>query len=357
MKVIFDHQLFSYQRYGGASKYFAMLLNALPREEWETTTIWSNNEYVKSLHLFKQRHFLYKYYFRGQGALMNMLNKPYSYHVLSKKEYDVFHQTHFETYCIPAIGNKPMVTTFHDINFSTLNPSPRIVRLQKKSLRRADAVIAISENTKKDLVELFKIDEKKVSVIYHGILLNNTPRKDLSQFPYPYILYVGSRGRHKNFNTFIKAYAIFHNKYPDIRLVCTYKPFTRAEYDLFKSFHVENDIVHTYADEDLMQQLYKNALFYIFPSLYEGFGMPILEAMANKCPVLLANASCFPEIAKNAGLYFDPNDIEEMSHKMSLLIENPHLRETYVNLGWERVHDFTWEKCAEEHRKVYQSLI
>ena len=134
LKVLFDHQLFSYQKFGGASKYFAMLLNALPKDVWETTTIFSNNEYVNHLNLFPHKSFCAKYYFRGQGRIMNELNKPYSIYRLRKHDYDVFHQTHFETYCLKCIGNKPMVTTFHDVNFSTFNPNKKIVDYQNKSL-------------------------------------------------------------------------------------------------------------------------------------------------------------------------------------------------------------------------------
>jgi glycosyltransferase involved in cell wall biosynthesis len=357
MKVLFDHQIFSYQRYGGASKYFAMLLNALPRDVWETTTLFSNNEYVDHLRLFKTYHFFNSAYFRGQGRIMNVMNKPYSIFRLKKNDYDIFHQTHFETYCLKNIGNKPMVTTFHDINFSTLNPSPKIVTLQKKSLERADKIIAISKNTKQDLIRLFNIKENKIVVIYHGIDLPPSCNHENSIIKEPYILYVGTRTNHKNFHRLIKAFAVLSKEYPEIKIVCTHKKFNTTELNQFKSLHIENQIIHISATEEMMSNLYQNALFFIFPSLYEGFGMPILEAMINHCPVALSNASCFPEIAQNAGIYFDPENIDSIADTMRELINNENLRDNLRKLGDKRVKDFSWEKCAQEHLKLYQSLL
>ena len=118
------------------------------------------------------------------------------------------------------------------------------------------------------------------------------------------------------------------------------------------------DILFTdFLPDEQLNQLLANALAFIYPSLYEGFGMPILEAMSNSCPVVLSNASCFPEIAQDAGLYFDPKDIEDMYYKMSLMVEDEELRMNLIAKGNERVKDFSWEKCANQHIEVYKSLL
>lgn len=357
MKVLFDHQLFSYQRFGGASKYFAMLLNSLPEDIWDTTTLFSNNEYVKNLNLLQGYHnFLPDKYFRGQGKIMNILNKPYSIYRLLRQDYDVFHQTHFETYCIKPNGKKPMVTTFHDINFSTYSPNPHIVKLQAESLERADAVIAISHNTKKDLLSLFNINEEKVHVIHHGI---DSPHymSEERVYAFPYILYVGSRQNHKNFSTFVKAYSVFQQKYPEIKVICTLRAFSDSEMAMFASYGVQDKFIHVQVSEQMMPMLYRDALFFVFPSLYEGFGMPILEAMINDCPVVLSDASCFPEIAGNAGLYFDPHDSDSMLDKMVKMAESEELRSKFRKLGRAKVKEYSWDRCAELHMNVYRSLI
>ena len=120
---------------------------------------------------------------------------------------------------------------------------------------------------------------------------------------------------------------------------------------------IEDKVIHVSASEELMKQLYAEALFFIYPSIYEGFGMPILEAWETRCPVCLSDTSCFPEIAGDAGLYFNPKDIDDMTAKIKLLTEDDNLRQQLISKGCSRVNLFTWQKCANEHYKIYESLV
>ena len=353
MKVLFDHQIF-YQIIGGASKYFAMMINSLPKGSWETTTLLSCNTYVRSLHLFKHS---FPYVFRGQPRVLDFLNKPYTQYVLSKQNYDVFHQTNFGTYCLKDIGMKPMVTTFHDANFLRNDPHPELVKLQEASLRRADMIICVSENTRKDMLSFFDVDEKKTCVVYHGIDIPDLrllPKRRLIDDDY--ILYVGRRHRYKNFRRFIEAYAIVIACHPEVKLVCTGDAFNSEECLFMKKLGVMDNVVLFKADETEMKMLYRDALFFVFPSLYEGFGMPILEAWSCDCPVLLSKASCFPEIAGNAGLYFQPESVDDMADKMEMAFSDEMLRRNLVERGRKRVSKFSWKRCAEEHFAIYNSL-
>ncbi len=297
--------------------------------------------------------------FRGHGYLLHTLNKPYSLYRLRRRDYDVYHQTHFDPFGLKAIGSKPMVTTFHDTNFSTIMPNPRVERWQRKSLDRADAVVAISDNTRRDLLEIFDINPEKVTVIHHGIDLdpNLKPSELPALFDFPYILYVGSRAKNKNFDSLAKAFAIYTHRFPEVRLVCTWHPFSEQEKAMLRQEGIEDKVLQFSASEEQMKSLYAHALFYVFPSLYEGFGMPILEAMAMGCPVVLANASCVPEIAAEAGEYFDPNGIGDMADAMSRVTESDDLRESLRQKGAVRVADFSWDKCARKHIEVYKSLL
>ena len=353
MKILYDHQIF-YKKFGGASKYFVKMISSMPRDMWQTTTLLSSNEYVKDTGLFKT----YPYLFRGQALLLDYVNRPYTNWVLRKGSFDVFHQTNFGTYCLKSVGKKPMVTTYHDANLSTLDPHPEIVRQQQRSIQRADAIVVVSNNTKQDLTRLFDVDERKIKVIYHGIDISDVsmlPQQPL--YPFPYILYVGRRSEYKNFDRFIKAFSLMHHHYPELRVVCTFTPFTQREVELFSSLGVEGKVIHVCADELMMRQLYHQALFFVFPSLYEGFGMPILEAWSHECPVALAEASCFPEIAGDAALYFDPSSVDDIYDKMRLLADDKALRESLVVKGNERVRLFSWRKCADQHMQLYQSLV
>ena len=349
MKVLFDHHLF-YQLYGGASKYFVMMISHLPKGTWETTSLWSINEYAREtglVHTITRK-------FKGEDSVLERINRIYTKYKIGQGHYDVLHQTDFDNYFYKELADKPLVVTYHDSNLSTIDPHPQIVKRQKKALRRADAIVVVSQNTKKDLLNLFDVDEKKVHVIYHGIDIPDMQRVAKERIiKDEYFLYVGRRSAYKNFKRFVTAFALFHKIHKKVKLVCTSQDFTEEEHFLFSSLHIEDSLVAVKATEEQMIRLYRDAISLVFPSLYEGFGMPILEAWSCRCPVILANASCFPEIAKNAAIYFDPYSEKEMSQKMLEVYENNTLRSNLVSLGRDRVLDFSWEKCAEEHLQVY----
>ena len=361
MKVLFDPQIFTSQVYGGVSKYFAEVIARMPADSWTVPAWLSNNEYARHYGLFKQIPFLPKYDFRGKGRFMVELIKPsaWAYMRLKRKQYDVVHQTNFDTYLFNAIGNKPLVTTYHDINFLTEhNYVPRMVKLQTASLRRADAVVTISNNTKADMLRYFDIDPAKIRVIYHGIdtpvipeTLSGRLVKD------PYILYVGARHLFKNFDTFITAFAQIAHRYPEVKVVCTRSDITPAEGEMLKRLGVADRVQVVKADEMTLNRLYRDALFFVFPSKYEGFGMPILEAMVNGCPVALANASCFPEIAGDSGLYFDPSDVDSIAGALERMLDDENLRSELREKGYRRAAQFSWQRTADMHIEVYRSLL
>lgn len=367
MKILFDHQIFTIQKYGGASKYFCELLKNIPRKEWDTTTFISNNEYIKNTGLFPYYNFIPNHYFRGKARLMDGLNMPYSIFKVKQGSYDIFHQTHFTNNYLSGVGKKKMVVTFHDMNHSkfsnlytknaSVNPLA-IEVLQKKSIERADMVISVSENTKKDLVEQWNINPEKIRVIHHGIINNRIPDLNPNRFTaYPYILYVGERFEYKNYHRFIKAFQIVNKRIPDLRLVCTGKKFTKEENDELNELHILDKVLQIAADERTMARLYQDAEIFVYPSIYEGFGMPILEAMLYECPVVLSNTSSLPEVAGNAGTYFDPYQEEDIAEKIEKMLLSKSKRGEKIALGNERIKQFTWEKTASEHLALYKKLL
>lgn len=359
MKILFDHQIFSSQVFGGVSKYFAEIISRMPKDSWMTSAWLSNNEYAKYHHLFRMTTFFPNWKFRGKNRLMVEIGKPYSNYIMKKGNYDVVHQTNFDTYLIKSIGTKPMVTTYHDVNFLTeQNYNKRMIKLQTESLNRADAVIAISENTKSDMLKYFDIDANKIKVIYHGIDAPIIPVGLEGRIvESPYILYVGMRHLFKNFGNFIKAFGSIASKYPGLKVVCTREDFNNTEYELFKNLGIEDRMQVIKADEITLNRLYRDALFFVFPSKYEGFGMPILEAMSNGCPTVISDASCFPEIAGDASLYFAPDDIDSIANSLTTAIENEGLRDSLRSKGFVRALQFSWQKSADAHLNLYKTLI
>jgi len=367
MKILFDNQIFSMQVYGGASKYFYELLKRIPASDWDTTTHYSNNEYIRNQKLFHYLDFMPNQNFKGKAVLMDYLNRPNTLYRLKYGSYDVFHQTNYSTYYFDAIKGKKMVTTFHDMNYTKFkecytntltNNVYEKELLQKKSVERADKIIAISHHTKKDLVDLWNINPEKIVVIHHGVDKNKIPNLNTSRIiPEPYILYVGERFGFKNFARFVQAFALINEKFRDIKLICTGRGFSDLEKNQIESLHIRDKIVQISANEQTMAQLYRDAQMFVYPTYSEGFGMPILEAMVYNCPVVVSNVSCLPEVAGDACLYFDPFQVEDMAGKMEQLLNSPTLRQEIVAKGAAQLEKFSWDKSAKEHIAVYQSLI
>lgn len=367
MKILYDHQIFSYQKYGGASKYYCEIIRNFPTNIWDTTTVFSENEYVKSFNLFPIHDPFTSLNLKRKAFLMNTLNIPYSFFRLKRGDYDIFHQTNFDTYCLHAIGKKKMVTTFHDMNFlkyqemyqyNFCHPKGWMVSAQRKSIARADKTIAISDATKNDLINYWDINPEKIKVIHHGVDKNKIQNLPLDRIvDSPYLLFVGDRAGYKNFNRFLTAFSFLAQKNPRLKLICTGKGFDASEVKLLEKLNVAQSVLHISANERTMAQLYRDAEFFVYPSLSEGFGMPVLEAMVYDCPVALSNTSCLPEVAGNAGLYFDPYQIDDIFLKISQLLESKDLRNNLIDLGQQRLSNFSWEKSAKEHLDVYRSLL
>jgi glycosyltransferase involved in cell wall biosynthesis len=366
MKVLFDHQIFCIQRYGGASRYYTELLKHLPREVWDTTIRFSFNEHLKQANLMDFSLPVPRNYVKGLSSLLDYVNRPYTKYVLNKGSYDVFHQTHFGNWCLKSlVDGKSMVTTFHDmihVRFAHLyqdvgiNPEA-IVSQQRASLARSNKIIAVRQYTKNDLVEYWSIDPANIQVIHHGIEFIGVDKLEGSRvLGYPYVLFVGERQIFKNFNRFAQAMHLVMKKHPFLRIVCTGKAFNFSEIELLKNLSILDRTIHIEANEQLLKRLYRDAELFVFPSLSEGFGMPILEAMVHGCPVVLSRASCFPEVAGTAGVYFDPLQVEDMGIVIEKMLVDESLKKQQIKLGYERVNSFSWSSTAEAHMKLYTEL-
>lgn len=359
LSILFDHQAFEMQKFGGISRYFYELVKHLPIETQLSLRI-STNYYLNS---DKAGHYpgiyvperLYKWF---KGPVKGW-NKSLSIKKLQESTCSVFHPTYYNPYFLPYLGNKPYVITVHDMNHE-LYPQyfgnvEQMIAWKKETITHASRIIAISENTKKDIIRLLPVDPEKIDVVYHGINQVKTNYIGL-KLPGRYILYVGDRGGYKNFACFLSVFSRIASSEKNLFLICTGKSLKAHEWEQIEALGVKSKVLYVKANDLELGQLYQQAIFLVYPSLYEGFGIPLLEAYLNDCPVALSASSCFPEIAGDAGCYFDPEDEDSMYLSIrSLLIDND-LRKTLIEKGRERLPLYTWEKTAEKTLSVYEKL-
>ncbi len=366
MKILYDHQIFSSQNYGGVSRYFYELIrefNNMDDIETDLSLLLSNNYYISDKKFVKYVNFLPNKYFRGKQRLFNLLNKPNSILKLKQQNFDLFHPTYYDPYFLKYIRDKPFVLTVHDMiheKFSDMFSSNDKITHQKRLLvEKATKVIAISENTKKDIMEIFGMDKAKIEVIYHGNSMFPKLNADIRhKVPKNYLLFVGSRDGYKNFERFIKSIASLLRQKRELFIVCAGGGKLKlGEMKLLLNLDIIKQVLQYNLDDESLAFFYTNALVFVFPSFYEGFGIPILEAFACGCPVICSNVGSLPEIASDGAYYFDPYIEESIKNAVLNILENSSLRENLILNGYKRLKKFSWKQSAEQTRKVYKSLL
>jgi glycosyltransferase involved in cell wall biosynthesis len=385
MNVLYDDQIFHYQRFGGISRYFFELFIRfqVPNEVRAVIPFrYTNNEYLLSEQTrfqFVKPEFLGGLTFPGKGRLWTWRDKLFpKYHTslqnrknvlarLAAGDIDIFHPTYFDDYYSGKKGNVPVVLTVYDMIYERFPESFRsddlqqVLKDKRTAINNADHLIVISQSVKKDLMSFYSVDEKKISVVYLGNSLKSKTGAGRStlpaNIPESYLLFVGNRDGYKNFLFSVRAIADILRQRRDLQVVCTGKPFTREELKVFRELSLDQRMHHTFADDEQLAALYTNAAAFIYPSRYEGFGIPIIEAMNCGCPVILSNTSSFPEIAGDAAVYFDPENSGSISSAVTSVLEDGTLRAELVRQGKERSQLFTWERTMRETAEVYRRLL
>lgn len=367
MKILYDHQAFAASRFGGVARYFYNLMTALQQKgiDVRLSIRYSNNYYLLQSNRFTAQPFRYFLGYMKTSILISQINRTWSCLQVVRRDYDLFHPTFFHPYFLWFIGDKPYVVTYHDVikekfgnRFGHVDNEPK--RKKQKILDRAAHIIAVSQNTKNDLVDIFQIDPVRITVIHHATNFRELSVPDTFQIQTPdtYLLYVGDRSSYKNFNPFLNAFAPVLKKYAHIQLVCAGGGlFNSEEKQLIEQLDLTGRVLHYSADDFTLYRLYQHALAFVYPSLYEGFGMPILEAFAAGCPVVLSNTSCFPEVAQDAALYFDPESETSIQEQIETIILNEQLRQSLRQKGYKRQLAFSSEKMVNQTLQVYQRAI
>lgn len=241
----------------------------------------------------------------------------------------------------PMIHPEKIVVVIQGLEFErvpecySLSQRKKLRFLTKRNAKKAEKIIVPSECTKRDLIKFYKIDSDKIQVIPHGIMLE-TKSSTSKPRTGPYLLYLGTKHKRKNINGLKKAYKILKEKY-------------KIKHELILAGS------NKYIDDNKKWQLLKNADVFVFPSFYEGFGFPVLEAQVAGIPVVASDISSLPEVLNNSALLINPNKPEEIAEAIYRIIKNPELKKELIKKGQENVKRFPWQKCAKETLKIITS--
>jgi len=367
MKVLYDYQIFSTQIYGGVSRYFFELMKNFENDnriKYDLSLRYSNNYYLNKYNDLKYKPFFKNFTFRGKYRLINILNKNISKKLLIKGDYDIFHPTYYDPYFLKFLDVKPFVLTIydmiHEIYPEMFSSRDRTAERKKLLAQKATRIIAISENTKRDIIRFFGIDENKIEVIYLANSINPSESTDDINIDLPkkYILFVGSRGGYKNFNLFIEAISTLLVEDAELNVVCVGGGnFKEMEKEKFKKLNIANKIFQYSVSDNILAYVYQKAIAFVFPSLYEGFGIPILESFACSCPVIASNISSLLEVAGDAAIYFNPKDKLAILDSIQQVIYKKDLRKQLLNKGYQRIKQFDWKKTAHQTKRLYEGIL
>lgn len=367
MRIAFDYQIFASQVYGGISRYFTRLIEEIASQNHDVHVFapFHRNVYLKNMPSevvrgrfctpFRRTGRILGYYDRVVGGIQARAWKP-----------DILHETYYTRNRIVSVGRPAVITVYdmiHELFSEMMSPRDRTSAIKRVAIERADHIVCISENTRRDLVRLFGIPESKTSVVYLGFerFIPNEHRvlTPLDNVERPYILYVGTRRWYKNFTAFVKAYSRSNALKKDFDIVAFGGgAFSVDEQSLFQELDIDPSLIHQVGGDDgVLGEFYSNARAFVYPSLYEGFGLPPLEAMAHKCPVISSNTSSMPEVIGEAASYFNPYNTEEIRAAIESVVYDEERRNELIGKGEERLRLFSWKRCAEETIMVYQKVL
>ncbi|PIY69173.1 hypothetical protein COY90_02075 [Candidatus Roizmanbacteria bacterium CG_4_10_14_0_8_um_filter_39_9] len=342
-----------FQKHASKNLQFVVFLRSAPLKELPDGTDFYSYKIIRSSFLWSQLFLPFELFKRIFTHPIDVFFSPAHY--------------------APRFCPCPTVVTIHDVAYVHYPDEFlkrdlfQLTHWTRYSIKNASKIISVSKTTKKDVIAQYNTTENKIEVIYNGFEKNITSKaRSLSSlskqyhFNTPYILYVGTLQPRKNIITLIKSFAFFNKKHPEYSLVIVGKKGWLFD-EIFKEArdqYVNNKIIFTgYVTDDELAVLYKNSHCFVLPSFYEGFGLPLLEAMSFGTPVISSFASSLPEIGGEACLYFDPQDPTDLFDKLELLTYDPSLQKQLIAEGKKRTLTYSWNKCAKETLAVLMSQV
>ena len=329
--------------------------------EWSLPLCASDNAYIRELPRFS--HLSKLAWVPDHRKFCAMINGIADRRALRRGDFDIMHITGSNPSLLPLL-KKPYVCTVHDLIlelFPEKMGDPRKVSrnlAEKRTvIEGASRIIAISGHTRTDLISYYGIAPERIDVIHHGIEIPPLREPETASVQSdPYFLFVGERGGYKNFRVVAEAFAMLADRNPRVHLVCTGRPFSAADEKLIPAAH-RNRVSARFVSQSELAHLYSGAVALLAPSRYEGFGMPLIEAGARNCPVILSRCSCYPEIAADGGVYFDADDAAGLADIMERMAGDTKWRESCAEAMLRRARDFSWVRTAELTAQTYRRTL
>lgn len=366
MKIAFDYQTFVLQAHGGIPRYFTQLaqgLSGLNQEVGVFAPLYQNS-YLPSLpkEIVHGRHI--RRYPPKMAKIFLRFNQYISRVQIARWKPDLVHETYYSRVGTAPVGCPTVITVhdmIHELFPNEFSARDNTANCKRNAIDRADHIICVSENTKSDLMQIYGTSSAKISVVHHGFdqFGAHAAQSQFAKFTgNPFLLYVGQRGGYKNFTGFLKAVASSNRLMADFDIVAFGGPkFSSTEQNLISSLGFsENQVRHKRGNDEVLGSLYNQARAFVYPSLYEGFGIPPLEAMAHLCPVISSNTSSMPEVIGDAGEYFDPANTGDMCRAIETVVFSDVNIANLKKLGAERLASFSWGKCVHETYEIYRSI-
>jgi|TARA_B110000027_G_scaffold36603_1_gene40524 glycosyltransferase involved in cell wall biosynthesis len=363
MKIIFNSTIFFNQRFGGISRYFINLAEQFEQNNINFSIV---SPIYKNLYLRKLKKKFINGIFFPRYPTPNFLiniNNEIANRIIEKKKPDIIHDTYYSNSLL-KFKNKKKILTIHDLIHEKFpqyfgdNNFKRLA-LKKKIIQNSDFFICVSQKTKNDFLEYYKVSEDRVRVIYHGSdHLKNINYDNISIRKKPFLLFIGSRAKYKNFDLLVKAFSNSIFLRNNFDLICFGGDnFSKKELESFIKLKIEQNIKQISSDDGYLKFLYKNTSLLIIPSSEEGFGIPLIEGMNMKCPILVSDIEVFKEIAKDKINYFNDKSHEDLTFMIEKVILTKKLNEDCLEGAFKESEKFKWSICASDVLNVYNESL
>jgi glycosyltransferase involved in cell wall biosynthesis len=361
IRVLYDHQIFRVQTYGGISRYFVELIPRVAQMRGLSVSVFLG--FYRNRYGLESRRNEFANFrgfawpkFRGSTRLVGGLSNVWLRHCARRWQPQLYHPTNYED-PLPQFRGKRVITVY-DL------ASHRLPELfgghrfpSKAQVDRADGIICISATTKRDLMEFLGVGEHRIAVIPLANALKSAPG-ERSPVAEPYVLFVGRRPGYKNFNALLRAMGTAAGLRRKVHLVCFgTDPWSAEEEAIIEELGLREYVHVVRGGDELLATLYAHAGAFVFPSLYEGFGIPLLEAMHYRCPVVASDIAIMREVAAEAAVYFQPNAPEDLGRAIEQVLSDTQKRRQIIEAGALREATFSWDRAAAATMAFYQRVV